>query len=354
MLDHYLHTALAARQHIDPATSPPGTGPPAPGVHPEEFSRHAAAMDWFAAERPVLMSVLPVAAAAGLDGHVQHLPVAMAGYLNLSGHWQDWEDALRTSLAAAQRRGDLAGQGAAELNIGNALTHLGRIGEAPPHLEAARQLFAGLGHHEGQGSALYVMAIVHSEHRRFGQGLDLGRQSLAAYREAGHRGGQAMALRVIGWSLTELGQHEDALACCQQALDLTAQTGDRTVTARVKDVIGLINLNQGRYDQAIACHLQSLGECRELGHRWGEADALARLGQAYLARGDTGRARQVWHEAIGILDDLCHPDAGDIRARLRRLDQPQPQPQPQPGAAARWPELGRRGGPLARNKSVQA
>jgi tetratricopeptide (TPR) repeat protein len=135
-----------------------------------------------------------------------------------------------------------------------------------------------------------------------------------------------MALRVVGWSLTGLGQHDEAMACCQQAMGITARTGDRAIAARIKDTIGLICLNRGRYAQAIAYHLQSLGECREFGHRWAEADALAHLGQAYLARGDTDMARRVWGQAIGILDDLCHPDADDIRAKLGHLDHPQAQP----------------------------
>jgi tetratricopeptide (TPR) repeat protein len=326
MLDHYLHTAVAARQHINPPVQLPAVPPPGPGVQPEEIAGHAEAMDWFAAERPVLMSVLSVAVSSGLDTHAQQLPVALSAYLNLSGQWQEWEEVLRTSLAAAQRRGDVDGQGWAELHIGIALTHLGRIGEAPPHLEAARRLFVRSGNYEGRGGTLCHMGVVHSEHRRFAQGLDHGRQALAAYRQAGHLGGQAMALRVVGWSLTELGQHEEALACCQQALDITAQTGDRAIAARIKDTIGLIHLNRGRYAQAIACHLEALGECREFGHRWGEADALARLGQAYLARGDIDLARRVWQQAIGILDDLCHPDADDIRAKLGHLDHPRAQP----------------------------
>ncbi|HEY1914661.1 MAG TPA: tetratricopeptide repeat protein, partial [Streptosporangiaceae bacterium] len=326
MLDHYLHTALAARQHINPAAPLPAAPPPRPGVSPERIVGYAEAMDWFAVERPVLICVLAVAVSSGLDTHAQQLAVVLSDYLNLSGQWQEWEDVLRISLAAAQRRGDQAGQGWAELHIGDALTHLGRISEAPPHLEAARRLFARSGDHAGRGNALCIMAVVHSEHRRFAPGLDHGRQSLAAYRQAGHLSGQAMALRVISWSLTELGQHEEALTCCRQGLEITAQTGDHAIAARIKDTMGLICLNRGRYAQAVAYHLEALGECREFGHRWAVADALIHLGQAYLARGDTDLARRVWQEAIGILDDLCHPDADDIRARLGHLDHSQAQP----------------------------
>ncbi|TWH70791.1 hypothetical protein JD77_05816 [Micromonospora olivasterospora] len=44
--------------------------------------------------------------------------------------------------------------------------------------------------------------------------------------------------------------------------------------------------------------------------------SLADLGEIHDDSGDRRAARQVWQEALSILDGLAHPDAEGIRARL--------------------------------------
>jgi predicted negative regulator of RcsB-dependent stress response len=57
----------------------------------------------------------------------------------------------------------------------------------------------------------------------------------------------------------------------------------------------------------------------EIGHRWGYAETLGHLGDAHQAAGDPGKARAAWEEAVTILDDLSHPDADQIRAKLSEV-----------------------------------
>ena len=42
------------------------------------------------------------------------------------------------------------------------------------------------------------------------------------------------------------------------------------------------------------------------------------LGDALDTTGDAGAARSAWQHALTILDHLHHPDADNLRARLRR------------------------------------
>jgi hypothetical protein len=44
---------------------------------------------------------------------------------------------------------------------------------------------------------------------------------------------------------------------------------------------------------------------------------LVRLGDTYHASGDTGAAGDTWRPALSIFTDLDHPDAEQVRARLR-------------------------------------
>ena len=52
-----------------------------------------------------------------------------------------------------------------------------------------------------------------------------------------------------------------------------------------------------------------------------EATTLGHLADTLLAAGDPDAARRTWEQALAILDDLHHPDAADVRAKLRQLRQ---------------------------------
>ncbi len=44
------------------------------------------------------------------------------------------------------------------------------------------------------------------------------------------------------------------------------------------------------------------------------------LGDTYLAAGDSASARAAWDNALAILDDLGHPDAAQVREKLKTLN----------------------------------
>jgi predicted negative regulator of RcsB-dependent stress response len=48
-----------------------------------------------------------------------------------------------------------------------------------------------------------------------------------------------------------------------------------------------------------------------------EATALACLGDALAANGDTDAAWASWQQALTILDQLDHPDADEVRTKLK-------------------------------------
>jgi len=326
MLSHYLHTARAAGPLLQPPLAwPLGELPPQPGVRPEELGSYEQATAWFAAECPVLLSVISAAVRSGFDTYAQHLPLAMSIYLQLSGRLQEWADVMGTGLAAAQRLGDVDGQGWAHRSIGSALTQLGRLDEAPAHLRDALRLFVLADDHRGQGTTHNASAMLLVEQRYFDEALDHARQSQAAYRLCGDRNGQAMALNMMGLVLTALGDHGQAIDCCQQALEVCDETGNLMLAANTRDTLGQAYHNHGQYARAIACYRRSVAECRETGHKWGEAHALMHLGNTHRARDEARAARQAWRRALTILDDLSHPDADDVRAKLRQLEQPEAQ-----------------------------
>jgi len=50
-----------------------------------------------------------------------------------------------------------------------------------------------------------------------------------------------------------------------------------------------------------------------------DADILTLLGDAHYARGDDQAARDAWQQALTILDDLHHPGANAVGAKLDQL-----------------------------------
>jgi hypothetical protein len=56
---------------------------------------------------------------------------------------------------------------------------------------------------------------------------------------------------------------------------------------------------------------------REVHNRYYEGHVLAIVGDTHDALGDRGAAETAWRQALTVLDDLHHPDADQLRAKLR-------------------------------------
>ena len=59
---------------------------------------------------------------------------------------------------------------------------------------------------------------------------------------------------------------------------------------------------------------------RQLADPYYETITLTHLGDSHHAAGDQRAAADAWRLALALLDELSHPDARDVRARLARLD----------------------------------
>ena len=81
MLDHYLHTAMAATQLFSPGRSALRLAGPTPGVLPAEVTDKDQAAAWFDAELPVLLALIGYADANGFDTHAWQIPWALGPYL---------------------------------------------------------------------------------------------------------------------------------------------------------------------------------------------------------------------------------------------------------------------------------
>jgi DNA-binding SARP family transcriptional activator/tetratricopeptide (TPR) repeat protein len=326
-LDHYLHTAWSAALMLQRSRDPAFVlAPPQNGTDLESIRDSGDAMAWYRAEHQVLLAVIEWAVSLGMDAHAWRLPWALTDYFARTGHWRDLSATQRTALAAARRLGDRAGQARAHQGLGCAQL-LARPGQAShSHLDQALSLYRELGDQVGQANIHFKFGMALEHQRRPQEALGHARQVLGLARAAGHRGEEAAALNMIGWLHAQLGDYRQALARCQRALVLHREVGDRHGEAAAWDSVGYISHQLGDHEQAAAYYRQALRLSREVGCRHSQAAILDHLGDSRDAAGDPQAARETWRQALAVLDDLHHPDAGQLRRKLRDHEISHPAP----------------------------
>jgi tetratricopeptide (TPR) repeat protein len=316
VLDHYLHSAARAARLLDPAQEPVVLGPARPGAAPGQPADYRQALAWFEAEHQVLLAALALAAESGLDTHAWQLPWAMTPFLQARGHWQEWAATQRTALAAATRLGDTAAQALSGRILANACSYLGDHDQARGHFASSLTLYQRLGNRLGQAKAHQGLSVLAERQGRYADALGHSEQALRLYQAIGDKANEAVALNGVGWCHGLLGDYQQARVFCRQALTLCAETGYRWLEGYVWDSVGYAEHHLGNLAEAAACYQRALSIKREAGDRVSEAETLTHLGDARQAAGERAQARQAWQQALAILEDLQHPQAGQVRAKL--------------------------------------
>ncbi len=315
VLDHYLHTALAADALLWPHRDPLRAPPPAGGVAPEVFADRKAALAWFTAEHPVLLAASDQAARVGLDGHVWRLAWAVTNFFARRGHWADWVRVGLAGVAAAARTGDRAAEAEAHRIVGGGFVRLREFDQARAHYARALELFGAAGDLVGEGFTRRSLGWLCEQQGDVAAALRHDQRALELFRRAGHERGEANALNSVGWCHALLGDHAQAVVHCRQSVALLERLGDPVGMAGAWDSLGYAYRHHDP-DQAISCYRQALVLYRQLGDRLNEGLTLRHLGETEHAAGDPDAARRSWRRALDILVELEHPDADRIRALL--------------------------------------
>jgi DNA-binding SARP family transcriptional activator/Tfp pilus assembly protein PilF len=318
MLDHYLHSALSANVTLQPARELVPVSPPEPGVSPEQFTDQERAMAWFTAEHAVLLAAVNLTAATGFDTHGWQLAWTMCVFLDRQVHWQDWIDMMQAAVDATRRLGDRTQQARHHRNLALAYIRLRRLDEASVELERSLDLYRQIGDLVGEAYAHECLGMICSRQQRYRDALVHAKRSLDLCVAAGHILGQSSALDAVGWYHSHLGEYPQAIAASRQALSLQQEIGDRSGQAHTWDSLGYAYSGLGDHTEAIACYRRSLQLHREAGDRYNEGLTLSNLGDGHQAAGAVDKARDAWHAALVILDELDHPDATQVREKLAR------------------------------------
>ncbi|MEQ7007498.1 BTAD domain-containing putative transcriptional regulator [Actinopolymorpha sp. B17G11] len=319
LLDHHVHTGHAAATLLNPHRKPLTPTPPLSGVTVDTLDGHEQAMEWFTAEREVLLASVGVAGDHGFDVHAWQIAWTVAEFCYRRGYWHDWRITQQAALEAAVRVGDSPAQAMAHRNLGSVKALLGHTEESRAHLVSALDLFDRLDDPAGKADVHWHLSLLFEQQDAGTEALHHSEQSLAFARAAGDRVLEARALNAVGWDHLELGNTHEALVHCRQALTLHQELGNRSGEANTWDSIGLAHHRSGNHTDAITCYQASLRLTRELEVRYSEADTLRRLGDAHLAAGEPSAAGAAWRQSLTILDQIDHPDAAQVRALLDAL-----------------------------------
>jgi tetratricopeptide (TPR) repeat protein/transcriptional regulator with XRE-family HTH domain len=335
VLDHYLHTAARAALVLVPHKEPVVLAVPGPGAVISQPADRRQALAWLETEHQVLLAAISLAAGSGFDAHAWQLSWALTSFLQRSGYWQEWAATQRTALTSATRLGDTTGQAVSGRLLATACNELGDLDQARSHYTSSLTLYRRLGDRLGEAKIHHNLGVLAERQGRHAHALNHAQQALRLYEAIGDKAGQAEALNSAGWYHGLLGDYGQARALCHQAVALSAATGARWAEGCAWDSLGYAEHHLGNLAEAAACYERALSIAREIGDRFDEALALTHLGDTRQAAGEVVRARRAWQQALTILDDLEHPDADQVRAKLARMnDQAAPNPQtPQGGTA---------------------
>ncbi|MBE1489589.1 AfsR/SARP family transcriptional regulator [Plantactinospora soyae] len=317
LLDHYVHTAVAAAVCYSASRPPIALPTPAPGVNVTELTTPEQASAWLDSRYRLLLDlVTSVATDRRFDPHVWQLTWALNQFLYGRGLWHEQLALSRTALAAAQRLADPVALGHMHSVLARALANLGQLTEAGDHMRQALDLFTDTVDDDTRAEQHRAFSWVLEQQGRYDLALSHAEQALGLLKTAGTPARRAMALNAVGWYHALLGQHQSALCYCQQALALLEEAGEQRSQADVWDSIGYAHHHSGEPGAAVEAYQRAIQVWRELGVRYAEADTLVRLGEAYRAAGDDTAAVGAWRQALTVLEELNHPDVVAVQARL--------------------------------------
>ncbi|GAA3601962.1 BTAD domain-containing putative transcriptional regulator [Kineosporia mesophila] len=329
IIDHYLHTAVAANRLIEPYRHPIDLDPITAGAAPVPLADPDAATAWFRTEYPVLLTALRQAADQGQDRSCWQLTWALQQFFDRRGHWHDWIAALHVARDAAARQRDQVGLAHTDRGIGTVYSRLGRTEDSFRELNQALELFGDLGDGAAQAHLHLVLGAVKSrtgQQQRYWEAREHDRQALHLFTAAGSAVGRARALNNLGHISALLGDHQAALKHSQAALDLQQELGDRHGEAAAWDSVGLAQHNLGHHREAIDCYQKALEMFTAQGNRYFMAASSSQLGNVYRDAQRPDLARRHWEQALTVLEDLNHADAGPLREKLRRLEKDDDRP----------------------------
>ncbi|MGL5824579.1 MAG: AfsR/SARP family transcriptional regulator [Nocardioides sp.] len=332
LFEHLLITSAAASSIVDPRrrglyqqVRRSSVRPPAPSLASEPCSGahmdRAAAQSWLTHQTFVLsVAIQRAAELPGLEGFAWRLNSTTSFHRTGCGQLKESIRLHEIALSACLRLADQIGEAEARLGLGATYTYLGSFDAAARELRAAHRLALDAGDQLLEAHVHERQCALMDRTGDARGALDQSLVSLAAFREIGDDFAAATAENNLGWCLTLLGDHKAALAYCERALAFNRKVDDQIALATCLDSLGRIYLHLGRHAESIESYVEAVAIVQEEGRHLQLSEYIWHLGDAYHTTGDHQAARSSWQGSLDLLEELDHPNAAVLRAKLTDQD----------------------------------
>ena len=319
LLDHELHTAMAASARFSLSRQSLPLDPPQPGVTVTGIPDREQAIAWFKAETPALLALTRLAYMEGFDTHAWLVPWTLAHYLHRRGRWQEFLATQQVAVAAATRLGEKLALAHSHYHLAHAHAMLLDYEASELHVRQSLTEFRELGDQGQEAVVLNGLANLLAGQGQYEEALELLLDALRMISSLGHWWTQGMLEKSTGQLYAMMGDYGQALAHSERALRLYRESCNPGGAAETLDSIGSIYRKRGDLGRARSFYEQAVAAFREIGELFGEAQSLDGLGETLLATGDADAARAAWIAAKKIVDDMSHPLADQLRIKLGAL-----------------------------------
>jgi DNA-binding SARP family transcriptional activator len=315
LIDHYLHTAYAAKCLYQPPRDPITLAPARPGVHLADLPGTAGAAAWFARELPALLAAVRVVPPAP-GWRPWQLAWTISVHLERQGCWPDYAAVHRAGLEAAHRADDRVGQAYAHFFLSRASRRLDRENDRRAHRERALALFRELGDPIGEAGVHLDRASADQDDGRTADVLAHATRALELYRSAGFRSGVGHALSDLAWMHLSHGNLGEVLDLAEQGLALHVENGDGRAQADTWDTLGSLHVRQGNLGRGIECYERAIMLYHRLSDLYNEADSLTSLVSDLTDAGATAEAEEARRRVAALLPRLARSESRRILRKL--------------------------------------
>ncbi|MEV6777135.1 AfsR/SARP family transcriptional regulator [Streptomyces syringium] len=274
LLDHRLHTLLAACAAAEPGSEPCCALPPGArhSAAVRTFTGRQDALVWYSTERDTLRGAVEAAAAAGMHDRAWRLVILQWPLILWQVH-DGWVPLLEQGLASAELDDDPRAQSRARALLGWVLSEEGRSEEALAQLEHAPALAARVGDTAGEATALINLGVELIRHGEQERPRDLLNRALALAEGAGLTETVTLAHLHLTHLFLAIGAPQEAADHALRGLALAAPPLAAPRRIVLRTLYGRALAATGRTGEAVRQLDDAIREAQASAYEEGETEA---------------------------------------------------------------------------------
>jgi DNA-binding SARP family transcriptional activator/tetratricopeptide (TPR) repeat protein len=286
------------------------------GIEPLAFSTSAEVIDWFDAERELLVGAVRTATQHGYYEQGHQLAHVLRTFFHRRLRYEEFVVVAELGVECARRLGDDEALARGLRTLGVAYSWVDRTEEAAKPLREAIEHAEALGDLARVASAADGLAINCARSGDYDAAIRYHRRAVEVSRKLGDAQMTGDTLMNLGFTQIEAGDCEDGIATTQQALALFDETGAEQPAAFAHGNLADAYQRTDRPDLALEHARRSLSVLRRLGNLDATAEVLVTLGRAHQSNGEWREAADAWEEAAEMIgaDHWLSPTVAELLA----------------------------------------